>query len=195
MRALTALITEPSKFTASVSGRITTLQNQFNILSQTVLGITQLQNKQLYQLQAGSIISSMCNVVTTPLPNDFSNNKKVSSVTTTINSVYTQFLADLDLMQSINGGNVGSFIPDFDFLFQLNDLINSTNAYLLQAVIGARREHSIICEEDTNIIILTHRFYGLDESDNNINELIENNNLSLDELIIIKKGRKIIYYV
>ena len=195
MRALVSLITAPSKFTASVSGRMATLKDQFGILSDTVSGITQLQNKQLYQLQAGTVISSMCNVVTTPITNDFSNNKKVSAVSATINSTYTKFLADLDLLQSINGGSVGSFIPDFNFLFQLNDLINSTNAYLLQAVIGARREHSIICEEDTNIIILTHRFYGLDENDNNINELIDNNNLSLDELVLIKKGRKIIYYV
>lgn len=195
MRALVALITAPSKFVTSVSGRISTLKNQFGILSDTVSGITQLQNKQLYQLQAGTIISSMCNVVTSPITNDFSNNKKVSAVSSSINSTYTKFLSNLDLLQSINGGSVGSFIPDFNFLFQLNDLINSTNAYLLQAVIGARREHSIICEEDTNIIILTHRFYSLDENDNNINELIENNNLSLDELVLIKKGRKIIYYV
>ena len=49
-------------------------------------------------------------------------------------------------------------------------------------------------EADTTPINLTHRFYGLDEDDVNLNRFIETNNIGLSEILIVKKDREVVYY-
>lgn len=195
MRAVNTLITAPFKFAANVKNRVNALKNQFNSLRNTISNITGLSGKQTYQSLAANIISTVCLTVTEPLDGDFNSNKKVAEILQIVNEMYDSYLQDIDLLQSPNGNSPESFVPDFNTLSTLNDLINQTTSYLFIAVISARKERSIICEDDTNIVTLTHRFYGLDMYDKNIDELIENNDLSIDELIIIPKGRKIIYYI
>lgn len=195
LRACNNLINAPFNFSANVNQRLNSLKNQFNLLRNSLSLTTGLSAKQTYQAIASNIISASCLVVTEPLENDFNNNRKVNDALNTINTIYDYYLEDIDFLQSLNGNSPESFIPDFDVLLGLNDLINLTTSYLFLAVISARKERSIICEDDTNIVTLTHRFYGLDMYDKNIDELIENNNLSFNELTIIPKGRKIIYYI
>lgn len=86
-------------------------------------------------------------------------------------------------------------MADPSVLTKLNQLVNITLPNLLNIALDARSERYIITNKDTNAILLTHQLYGLDDNDANLEELIENNQLAMDELIQINKGRKIIYYV
>jgi hypothetical protein len=45
------------------------------------------------------------------------------------------------------------------------------------------------------VINITHRFYGLDLADENITRIIDSNNIGINEILEVKKGRKIVYYV
>ncbi len=195
MRASISLITAPAKFTATVTTRLNALTNQFVSLRTTVVNLLNPASKKTYETLGSALISSMCLVVTTPNGNDFSNNKKVAKALQTIQTAYNDLLTDLDSLQSYNGASPESYVPDFNLVSSLNDLINSTTSYLFLETISAKKERSVILTEDTNIVLLTNKYYGLDINDANIDEMIENNDLSLDELVIINKGRKIIYYI
>lgn len=195
MAAATSLITAPAKFSANVQTRLSDFKSQFTALQRTIIGATSPSTKQVYQHLGYSIISSMCLAASLPGTGDYTNAKRVNNVVDTINSTYTAFLNDLDTLQSANGGNPLSYLPNYQVIIGLNDIINTTISYLYNEAIGSRKERSVICENDTSIILLAHRFYGLDPDDKNIKELIENNSLSIEEYILIPKGRKIIYYI
>lgn len=195
MAAATSLITAPAKFAANVTTRLTDSKNQFTALKGKVVGLTSKSSKQVYQHMATSILSTMCLASSLPSQGDYTNAKRVGEVVKTLSETYTSFLEDLDGLQSINGGSPDSFLPNPDVVVALGDIINTTISYLYNEAIGSRKERSIIVENDTSIILLAHRFYGLDPDDKNIKELIENNDLSMEEYILIKKGRKIIYYI
>lgn len=195
MAAATSLITAPAKFAANVQTRLSDFKSQFSALQRTIVGATSPSTKQVYQHLGCSIISSMCLAASLPSTGDYTNARRVNEVVKTLNDTYTNYLNDLDSLQSLNGGNPLSYMPNYQVVISLNEIINTTISYLYNEAIGSRKERSIICENDTSIILLAHRFYGLDPDDKNIKELIENNDLHIDEYILIPKGRKIIYYI
>lgn len=195
MTAATTLITTPCKFAANVKDRLSSFKSQFTTLQKTIIGVTGVGTKQVYQHLGASVLSSMCLTASLPGTGDYTNAKRVSEVVKTLNDTYTAYLNDLDTLQSANGGSPISYLPNYQVVVALNDIINTTISYLYNEAIGSRKERSMICENDTSIILLAHRFYGLDPDDKNVKELIENNSLSIEEYILIKKGRKIVYYI
>lgn len=195
MRAAMTLITYPALFTADVKNRVNQLVGQFNTLHDSLANIFEVSSKQIFQNHAGTNISAMCLAAATPLDGNYTNNKSVFEIIELILNSYETYLSDLDVLQTPTGFELNSFIPDADSITALNSLVNLTVSNLYNIALGARSERSIITEYDTNIIILTHRFYGLDPEDRNIDELIENNNIGLNRLLQIKKGTKIVYYI
>lgn len=195
MRGIIALLNYPANLQSNVQDRINTLSSTFTELRKTLTGMTGVASKQIYQTQGTSIISSMCIAAVTPLDKDYTNSKKVMNISDTIIEQYNNFMADLDLLQSTNGGNTTSFIPSPDTIIALNDLVNFTISNLYSIALSSRTERSIITEKDTNIILLTHRFYGLDPNDDNINELFYNNNWGLNHILQIKKNTKVVYFI
>lgn len=195
MRTTIAMLTEPAKFSLSVSQRIETLKKSFADLSIGVAGLLSPASKQIYQATAGSLLSAMCLTSSLPQPTDFGNSKRVLVIVDTITEIYDEYLANLDLLQTLTGGAPDSFIPDAESLISLSELINLAVSNLFNIALTARNERFVILEKDTNIILLTHRFYGLDLSDNNINEMFENNGFGLNHLLQIKKNTKVVYYI
>ncbi len=195
IRSTIALLSYPANLTASVKTRLKTLQDSFNNLQNTVSGLTNVSGKQVYELSGIGILSSMCLASVTPLDKDYVNSNKVLEVINTITNSFNNFVASLDSIQSINGNSINSYIPSPDMLNEISNLVGYTVSNLYDIALNSRTERSIITEKDTNIILLTHRFYGLDPSDNNINELFSNNNWGLNHILQIKKGAKVVYYI
>jgi prophage DNA circulation protein len=195
MRKAQAVITAPARFEESVKGRMNLLTNQFNTLRTTLVNITTKNQKGIYQSQAGSIINAMCFASGTPQEADYQNANDVLDNLELLLNNYNQYLTDLDTLQSNNGGNPNSFIPNIQLQILLNSLLNFTASNLFNIAANARQERAIFCEDDTNIILLAHRFYGLDLDDVNIDNLILTNQIGLKEILNIRKGRKILYYV
>jgi hypothetical protein len=77
----------------------------------------------------------------------------------------------------------------------LTNLINFTLSNLFNIALGAKQERFVFLETDSNVILLAHRFYGLVPDDSTIDELIEQNEIGLTEILNIKAGRKIIYFI
>lgn len=195
MRTMIAMISAPALFVIGVTQRLDLLNRQFESLRQNISGLVNPSSKQIYQNLGGSIISTMCLATSLPLEGDFSNNYRSTQTINNILKTYNQYLIDLDLLQTLNGGNINSFIPNANGLIGLSQLVNLTISNIFTISFLSKIERFIITEYDTNIIVLAHRFYGLDADDFNINELIVNNQLGLNSLLQIKKGTKIIYYI
>jgi hypothetical protein len=195
IRTVTAMLNYPAQLEESVKVRLNLLANQFGVLRESLENLLTPSSKKLYQTNAGSVISAMCLAAATPQANDYKNASAVLLIADQLVDNYDTYLADLDTLQSANGGNTTSYVPSADVLNQLNNLINTTLSALYNIALNSRTERSIITEKDTNIILLTHRLYGLDDDDNNISELMENNGMGLIDLLQIKKGRRIVYYI
>lgn len=188
-----AFINKPALFSASLQVRISTLIAQFGNLRQGIGALTDPNSKYLYEITAGSIISSLC-LASSIVESDLSS-ADVLSVMTDITNAYDDYLSDINSLMTLNGGNTTSFIGDGDALLGLNDLVNLAVSNLFDIALTSKQQRSIVTDRDTNIILLTHELYGLDELDANIDELVTENNIGLSEILQIKKGRKIVYYI
>lgn len=195
MQSIQAMIAAPALFATDVTTRLNLLIDQFNGLRTTISTIFSPSAKRLYENNLASLLSSMALASANPQENDYSNRNGVISVLEKILLSYNTYIEDLDSLQTDNGGELDSYIPDADSLISLNDLINYTLSNLFDIALNAKQERVIYLEYDSNAIVLTHRFYGLDVEDKNITYFMMSNNMGLTEMLQIKKGRKIIYYV
>lgn len=194
LRKVQALINQPAMFTSTVRERVGLFQEQFNGL-RVNLGFINKSSKQIYQTQGAALISSMCLAAANPLSRDYQNGVAVTSIIELLINNYNSYIEDLDVLQSDNGGQPDSFIPDADAMQGLNAIVNFTVTSLIKIALGAKQERTVILEEDSNWILLAHRFYELDVDDENINTLMENNYAGLDTLMGVRKGTTVVYYV
>lgn len=192
IRTLQAVINAPALFLVGVELRIETLKTQFEKLLQSIVGITQFSLKKLFENNAGVLVSAMALALVSN--STFSSRTEVFNFIGALLDDYTNYLTNLDNIQSDNSNSPDSFVPDFRSQLLLNDLINFTVSNLFEIAIDSRQERSIILEEDSNIINVAHRFYGLDLTDSTIDELISTNEIGLNEYLGLKKGRKIVYF-
>ncbi len=195
MRATIAMLSYPSQFTTSAQTRVDLLTDQFGVLRATVSNMVNVSSKQIYQGQGAALLSSMCQAAATPLETDYRNSVNVLEIIRTVLDNYNSFLEDLDELQGENGGNPLNFIPSADPMIALSTLINNTLSSLYALALNARTERTIIMEQDTNVILLTHRLYGLDDEDKNIEELMENNAWGWNQILQVEKNTSVKYYI
>lgn len=194
VRAIQAFITYPYLFTANVKSRVKLFNDQFDTLRSTIDVNSTVIAKKVYQLQGGTLLAGMALSAANPGDGEYKNSKNILDVIDSLLGASVAFYEDLDLIQSDNGGDTNSFIPDPFAIINLNFLINTVVSNLFGIAFTAKKEFSLILDSDTNVINLTHKLYTLDIADENIDELIENNNWGLDDLLQLKKGKKVIYY-
>lgn len=193
IRTLQAVVNAPALFVTGIKARIETMKVQFEKLIQSIVGVTDASLKKLFENNSGILISSMCVAFVTD--SQYSNRKEVVGFIEGLVDDYNNYLVQLDGIQSDNANSPGSYIPDFKSQLLLNNLVNFTVSKLFEIAIDSRQERSIFLEEDSNIINVAHRFYGLDLQDSTIDELISTNEIGLNEYLGLKKGRKIVYFV
>jgi len=189
----------PIAFAQSVKSRIDGLTNQFLALRTNITTLFNNSSPLLtpayittYEVNAGSIISSIATSSVTNM--DYVSRADVIAIIEAILTAYNTFIKDLDSFQTANGGSTTSYIPNGQTMSDLNDLINFTVSSLFVVALNSKQERSLYLESDSNIILLAHRLYGLQPDDNTIDTLIKNNNIGLNELLVIKKDRRIIWY-
>lgn len=195
IRAMQAVINAPALFEISVQNRLTTLANQFEKLRDSIDTIVDSAGKYLFENNGATLISSMALAASRPHEGDYTSRVQVLNVIEILTENYNQFIEDLEGLQTETGGAPDSFIPGQSGMLALGSLIDFTVSSLFDIAIGAKQERVIYLEDDSNAVLLTHRFYGLDSEDANIRTFIEQNEIGANELLQLRKGRRIIYYV
>jgi hypothetical protein len=132
----------------------------------------------------------MANVSVNSTPDDYQNANDVLDAVDIILEVYNQYITNLDVLQTDIGGATDSYIPNYEMTTGLSNLINYTVSQLLNIAVNSKQERILYLENDSNVILLAHRFYGLTENDTTIPSgamvkivKIENNNLLTVETI------------
>lgn len=196
MEALNGFLTLPSKFLSGVENRVRVLKDQFDILRGTVSGLLRPQSKLLYEAQQIALISTMCQASVLPLPGDYTNAMAAVRVSKIINDAFDAFKTDLDSIQSINNGSPLSFVPTFDLYSKLNQIVYTTTSSLYEIALSGRKQRQYILPEDSCLILLTHQLMRLDPDDNNLQDMIQNNNLTHKQIALgIEKGTTINYFI
>ena len=171
------------------------MQGQFTTLETTITGSMSNLDKLLYMSLGGGCISAMALSCSQLQPNDLVYASDALDTISALLNYYNQYLLDLDNMQTINGGNVTSFIPDFDSLIALEELMNFTISNLWNIALNGKQKRSIVLENDSNWVVLTHQLYGLDDADTNLVTLMQQNNAGLDTALQVRKNTEVIYYI
>ena len=195
------LILAPATFEQSLASRLLATISGFTQLdASTRFFFTDASGrpkniKSTYQNFGSALISALCLSTAHPVDGDYESRVQVSGYIQSISNAYNQYLTTLDFLQSGSGGNPGDFVANSKILNALNDLVNFTISNLFAIGFEAKQERIYVTEYETNIILLSHRFYGPSLDDSNIDALMEQNDIGLNEILSIPKDKKILYYI
>jgi len=196
MQAVKDFIMYPSLLQISVAARFTALITQFASLAGGIAELVTPNDKKIYENNAANVIVAMVNSTMNPLnDDDFENAVGVLSVADQLSDTFAAYMVNIDSLQTDNGGDPDSYIPDFESVSGLANLVEFAIANLFQIALNASQERRVYIEKDSNAVLLAHRYYGLKVDDSTIDEFIRNNNIGLSEILQIRKGREIVYYV
>lgn len=195
MRAVQRLIEAPALFEISVQNRMNILIGQFTALVNGLSTLSDQSGKLLFEVSSGSLITAMCQAAANPLAGNYQNMTSVLAVIDQLSANYDLWVSSLDSIQTDNGGDTDSFQAGFEFGTSVSGLVDFTVSELFAIALGARQERTLFLENDSNVILLTHRFYGTTDNDAAMDEFMSTNNIGRTELLEVRQGRTILYYV
>jgi hypothetical protein len=180
----------PSTYEQAIEGRIASYENIYWRLKAS---IKTLADKKYFESAGASTIASMSVVMVNPVAGDYvlvSDVEKMTSKLVDIHKDYTETLDSLKVsVYDVNN----TYNADATVQTELSSLVNYTIANLYLMSFESKRERIVYTTEKTNAILLTHKYLGMDDSDNNLDEFIKTNNIKLTELFSIEKGKEIKY--
>jgi len=185
----------PSKFVASITDRIEMFKDQLDSIFGDLSGLVTPNEKKIAEFTGGAIVSSMINATIFPNTDDYQTSNEVIASIDLVLSVWDSYVIVLEQLQTETNDTEDSYVPDFNTVQNLINLVNFATANLINIALNSSSERSFILESDSNAIILAHRFYGLSDGDKELNKFINQNNLSVSELLEIKKGKRVVYYI
>jgi len=188
-------LTYPASFYLTVKERLKLLQDQFNKLGEQFENLLTPNEKKIYENQQSSIVTAIIETVLTPLQGDYTNSVDVIGAIEGVLSVYNELIKQIQELQTPTGMDEDSYLPDSELIESLNFAVNYAISNLFEIALRAKQERVIYLEEDSNIILLAHRFYGLLPDDSTINYFVDTNNIGISETLMVEKGRRLVYYV
>ncbi len=123
------------------------------------------------------------NLISTTIE-DYDKRADVVTVIDQLVAAYETYYTNLDDLGYIQDKNISK---DLDFI------INFTLGELLEVAFQSKQERTIILQHDDNIVNLAHEYFG--PGDDNLERFLKSNEMSLSELLTVKKGKEIIYFV
>lgn len=195
MQNLQAVINFPGQMVNSLKIRVGVITSQFATLRANLGIITRQSDKINYEATSGTLMGSMCTNVITDTDLEFKTKNDVLAQVEEIQAVHDQYIADIDSLMTPTGGTEDSYVPDAESIQKLNDLVSYTISNLYNIALTAKQERVIVLEDDSNPIVLAHRFYGLLPDDSTIALFMDNNNIGLNEILQIRKGRTLSFYI
>jgi hypothetical protein len=184
-----AAINLPFQIVTSVTDRINAFTEALDALP--LINLTRSQKK-FYETNGSTSLSGMC--VASVTNTEYETRGQVTEVLDLILGSFNTYIENLDSLQTETATEIESYTPSEEGLRELYDVVNYTVSRLFEIAFGSKQELIYVVESDTNPILLTHLIYGLDTDDANLERLIKNNEIGINELFLIRKGRNIKYY-
>nr|WP_299067199.1 hypothetical protein [uncultured Allomuricauda sp.] len=186
------LLLLPSTYELPVVKRINALYLAYLEVRSVISG---KNDKYYFESIAATAIAAIAQAAVNPLEDDYITRDQVNSSAELLLNTYTDYLNTVDEAQVDRYNIENEWAPNPQVQEGLYDLVTDTLANLYELAFGAKQERIVEVDYDTNLIVLVHRYMGLDEEDKNLETFRTINNIKNDEVFTIKKGRKIKYFV
>ena len=194
IKDVSKLIETPSDFLQSVEFRVGLIENLYNSMK-SIIKFSNKNEKSFFESFGASLISSACVITFSPKKNDYVSKKEIEKISSKINLIYEDYLLIMDSVQSSIENVSNAFSTNFNSQSVLNEIVNKTLYNLFDFAFKAKQERTVEIEKDSNLIVLTHKYLGLDENDENIEIFRKMNNISNRNVFGVKKGTVIKYLV
>jgi len=203
--AMNTFLSLPSRAQDSFDRKIERLENAFDNFTSTFESINmpsfanaKVYGKQLESMNGLALLSFTTSALSSS--EDYTTVSEIFGVIDRINDKYESYLIDIDqyVTDTITNDVGETYEPNTDVQQGIQTSIYNTSVYLQEISFKALREYKFTLTADTDIINLTYAIYGSanpEELENDIDKLIDLNNFAGDELLIIPKGREVIYYL
>lgn len=193
IRSMQQLINLPASFANNINNRVSFLVGQFEALYDS---FTTPRQKRLYENNAGTVLTTMCTATVTNITSsDYRSRGEVLQVADYIVNAWNSYVTNLDTISTPTNDTPDSYAPNFGGIFETSVLVKYTISNLLLLAENAAQQRIYRTEKDTNVILMAYKFYGLLPDDSTIQRVIDENNICLNEILQIKKGRDLVYYV
>lgn len=189
------IIALPAQFLLSVNIRIKLLTAVFNDAKSIFQLKPSRNNKSYFESVGAAVLSSISYAVITPLAKDFITRSDVATVNQQLIDLYNDYKTLLDQASISITDTSNSFSASASTQRNLQDIIIETISRLNELAFEAKQERITVLEKDSNLIVLTHKYIGLDSADENIETFRRINNIKNKKLFQIRKGTTIRYYV
>src|ERR1019366_6892796 len=128
--------------------------------------------KTLFEIQSSATISAMCLTAITPIGNEYNTTKDVLNIIKRLQTNFNLLITTLDSIQISNGGVKEYYVYSPDVYSALSDCVNLTLSKLIAIALNGKQERFVYTTEDGNAILLSHKYYGGDNNDNNLQYFI-----------------------
>lgn len=189
-RTIQLFLDLPATYERAILGRVA---SYFNVFYRLKDSIETLSDKKNFEALGGSLIASIALAMVFPVVGDYFLMSSVFDMTNKLRLIYDDYLTTLDGLKVDIYDVTNTYAPIPEPQANLNALVNYTLSNLYALSFEAKRERIVVVDKKTNVILLTNRYLGLDVSDENIDIFIKTNNITLNELFSIEKGREIRY--
>ncbi len=180
----------PATYEQALEGRIGSYENIYHRLKDS---IHTLSDKKYFEAMGATVIAATILAMTLPVAGDYVLVSDVFGMALRMTKMYEDYLTTLDEIKISVYDTNNSYSPDASVQTELNSLYNFSQANLYQISFSTKTERIVFVEKDSNIILLVHRYLGLDDEGENLEIFKKTNNIMLNELFEIKKSREIRY--
>lgn len=181
------LINFPSTIKQNIEQKIVALLNSISELAAIFVTDTSTNVDYLtYEVNSMAIYTELSNNIVKGSIDRYLTRANILAKADEIIASYDHFLTTLDAVL------IKGYSQNAQLAQQLDYIINTAVSKTYDISFDAKQERSIILSHDDNLVTLAHRYLG--PGDDNIELLASQNNIGLKEYILLKKGRKIIYY-
>lgn len=199
IRTVVNLINYPAGVVQTVEQRFNAFNEALTDLLQTI-GIIDstartIAQKVEFETLAGTVIAAQQVAVSSNIENSYLTRGNVIDQQGLLLDDYDAYIEMLDENKTDRNDTEDSYSPNYEALKNLSNLVSISISNLYNIAFEAKQERTYTTDSDTNIINLCHRFYGLDFEDVNLTYFIDTNDFGIDEILNIKKGRTVLYYV
>jgi len=190
--AIQGILKSPAFFNSSSFSKLESFLKAYTDLK---IPQASLFNKYDFEAQAATAIAATCISVVNPQEGDYVTRGDIERVSKKLSDLYGDYLLTLDSYQVGIYEVETAWMPTVQIQNVLSDLVSFTSRSLFLLSFNVRQERTIELKKDSNLILIAHRFMGLDVDDKNIEALRKINGIKNNELFKLKIGRSIKYFV
>jgi hypothetical protein len=155
-------------------------------------------NAAINTMVVSSIVGAVCNsaINTSPETSGLTTRSDAINFAVKIMDFYYEAQEYMDSLQELNENNSleYSFVVDSQLTYNLKNVVALTVQNLVSLAFSLKQERIIYTEKEYNLFELSYKLYG-SSKDEYIQAIIDNNELSGTDILMIPQDREIKYYV